>query len=62
LYGLSIGFFTLNGLDGGNWRALIFWTSLPGILTVPLSIMILEESPLYLLMNGEDEKAFKILE
>jgi len=52
----------LNGLDGGNWRALIFWTSLPGILTVPLSIMILEESPLYLLMNGEDEKAFKILE
>lgn len=32
IFGLVVGFFTLDGLDSGNWRALILITSVPGII------------------------------
>jgi len=57
-----VGFFTLNGLDSGDWRSLILYTSIPGILAWIIGIYYLDESPLFLLSSGKPDVAFFILE
>ena len=42
---MLIGYFVLDNLSNGNWRALIFYCSLPGLITWILGMLILEESP-----------------
>lgn len=44
-----VAFLTLNDLNSGNWRALIVWSSIPGIITFIFCYFYLEESPRYLL-------------
>ena len=57
-----VGFFTLEGLDSGNWRALILITAIPGIIAWFFAYFYLDESPLYFLTQGETELAFFVIE
>ena len=52
LYGLFIAAFTLDTLDKGNWRALTFWCTLPGLFAWVISMFKLEESPRFALLSG----------
>jgi len=42
-----MGTFTLDNLSSGNWRLLIFYTSIPGVLSWILGMFLLDESALY---------------
>ncbi|KAL4513139.1 hypothetical protein ABPG72_017824 [Tetrahymena utriculariae] len=61
LYGQFIGYFTLEGLDKGNWRALIVWTGLPGLLAWIIGYLYLDESARFDIIDGRFEEAFKII-
>lgn len=54
--------FTLDTLDSGNWKALTFWCTLPGLAAWVVSLFKLEESPRFALLSGQKELAFKIIE
>lgn len=62
LFGLFIAALTLESLDRGNWRALTFWCTLPGILAWVLSLFKLHESPRFALLSGQKDLAFEIIE
>ena len=52
LYGYGVGYFTLNGLNSGNWRAMILWTGLPGAIAWVVAIIFLEESARFDIIDG----------
>lgn len=61
LYGALIAFFVLDNLADGNWRLLIFFGALPGVIAWLLGYLYLLESPRYLLLTGKMEEAFDII-
>ena len=46
-----IAYLFLDSFASGNWRALVIWSSFPGIVTFILCLLFLEESPRYLLVS-----------
>lgn len=42
LFGLTVGYFTLDNLSSGNWRLLIIITSLPGLLAWAVGYFFLD--------------------
>ena len=62
LYAAFIGYFLLDNLDRGNWRVLLIFCSIPGILAGLLAYLFLDESPRYLMMVGKYDEAFEICE
>jgi MFS family permease len=61
LFGLLVGFFTLEDLTHGNWRALILITSIPGLIAWVVAIFYLDESPLFNLTIPDFDSCFKTL-
>ena len=51
----------LDTFSSGNWRALVMWSAVPGILTFFLVYFYLEESPRYLLVFRQYEEAFRLM-
>ena len=45
LFGMIVGYFVMDNLNSGNWRALILYCSLPGLFSWIFGILMLEESP-----------------
>lgn len=62
LYGAFVANFFLENLSTGNWRLLIIYCSIPGVLSWLFAIAFLEESPRFLLMTGNSKKAFEIID
>ena len=58
LLACTIGLFTLDSLESGNWRALTLWTTVPAVISILLNPLFLDESIRYLLIKGQFEKAF----
>lgn len=52
----------LDTFDSGNWRALVMWSALPGVITFFLIYFHLRESPRYLLAFQKYEKAFGLID
>ncbi|EGR32712.1 major facilitator superfamily protein, putative [Ichthyophthirius multifiliis] len=61
LYGQFVSYFTLENLSHGNWRLLIIFTGLPGLVAWLLGVFFLDESGRYALMDGKYEQAFTII-
>jgi MFS transporter, putative metabolite:H+ symporter len=61
LYGLLVGYFTLDSLSEGNWRMLIFWTTFPGLIAFLGTLFWVLESPMYLLNQLDIEKTVLVL-
>jgi MFS family permease len=55
LFGLIVGFFTLDDLSHGNWRALILITAIPGVIAWIVAVFYLDESPLFNLSLAEPD-------
>lgn len=52
-----------NDLVNGNWRAMLLWTSIPGLIGGIASIKYMYESPRYLLLSlNRFEEGIKIIE
>lgn len=56
-----IAYLFLDTFDSGNWRALVMWSAVPGVLTFILCCCYLEESPRYLLAFQKYDEAFKLI-
>ncbi|KRX05640.1 Major facilitator superfamily domain, general substrate transporter [Pseudocohnilembus persalinus] len=63
LLGLFCSYFLLNSFTNGAWRLVIFISSLPALLSLPLIYYNLYESPRYfLIITNQKKKAIDILE
>ena len=61
LYGALVAYFVLDSLTDGNWRLLIFFGAIPGVIAWVVGYLYLLESPRYLLLTGKMEEAFDII-
>jgi len=59
---IFVSFFYLESLSSGNWRALLFWTSFPVLLSYIFGHILLKESPRFLLLKGKNEESFKLID
>ncbi|CAK73010.1 unnamed protein product (macronuclear) [Paramecium tetraurelia] len=60
LYGFFMASLIMEGING-SWRWLTFLGSLPGLVALILSLIYIEESPRYLLLEGKYYEAFQTL-
>lgn len=51
----------MNGLNSGDWRAMIVWTGLPGAIAWIVAIIYLEESARFDIIDGRYSEGFKII-
>lgn len=56
-----MAYFALESLNRGNWRALIFWTGLPGAIAWIVAIFYLDESARFNIIDGKFEDGFRIV-
>lgn len=61
LFGYLMGYLTLDGLESGNWRLLIFLTGFPGILATFMGYYYLDDSVRYELQESKYESAFNTI-
>ena len=61
IYGIIIGIATLDSFNSGNWRGLVIWSSLPGLISLILSFFFLDESARFDLCACKFEQAFLII-
>jgi len=59
---LFISFFYLESLSSGNWRALLFWASVPVLISYIFAQILTKESPRFLLLKGRNEESFKVID
>lgn len=59
---MVVGYFILDNFVDGDWRSMILITFIPGVIGFILAYFYLDDSPRYLLINGEYEKAFAIID
>lgn len=63
---VGVAYYCLPTLHTGNWRLLLFWSSVPGIIAYVVAYYYLIESPRFLLISKhhEDshERAFMLLD
>ena len=57
----GVAYVCLDTVSSGNWRALVVWTAIPGVITYVLMVKYLEESPRYLLIFQNFDEAMKLI-
>ncbi|CAD8099055.1 unnamed protein product [Paramecium sonneborni] len=62
LFGLWVASFFLINFDDGNWRAMTFYCSIPGMLAWILCVLKLQESARFQLLTGKKEESFEIIQ
>jgi len=61
LFACFLAFLVLTDLVNGDWRALVFWSTVLLVVALVVNLIYLDESVRYQLVMGEYEKAFKLL-
>jgi len=59
---IFLAYIYLNSLSSGNWRAILFWVSMIILINFFLSIILLKESPRFLLLKGKNNESFVVLD
>jgi len=62
LFALVVGYFVLDNFTEGNWRLMTLITGIPGLIGWLLAFIYLDDSARYLMVSGEYEKSFEIIE
>lgn len=57
---ILIAYCSLTSLTEGHWRILVGFASIPAILTFFLSLILLKETPRYLLTKGRSQEAIEV--
>ena len=53
VFGLVVGYFTLEDLQDGDWRLLIIITGIPGLIAVVIGVLFVDDSARFLICSGE---------
>jgi len=61
LFGVVLAYFILDSISAGNWRALILWSALPGVLAYVGAVIFIDESPRYCMVANNYDETFSIL-
>lgn len=61
LYGCLIAYLILDSFNAGNWRLLMIISSIPSLFVLLGTIIILKESPRFLICSGRFDEGYDIL-
>lgn len=61
LFGCVLAYFCLESFTKGDWRIMMVYSAIPSCLVLLGAILLMKESPRFLIANGDYSKAFKIM-
>jgi MFS family permease len=61
LFGCVLAWICLESFTEGNWRIMMVYSAIPSVIVLLGSIILMKESPRFLIANGEYSKGFKII-